>query len=219
MWSWDVVVAVLPALLRGLWVTVQAVFWGMLLALTLGIGWALMRRSPRRLVAWPATGLVEFVRSTPLLLQLYFLYYFVLPGVGIGAEPLTVGVIALGLHFSAYTAEVYRAGIEAVPNAQWDASRALNLTIWQTYRHVILPQALPPVIPALGNYLIAMFKETPLLSAVTVVEMLQRALNFGSVHFRYLEPLTMVGVLFLLVSLLSGGAVRFVERRLAVQVA
>lgn len=219
MWSWDVVIAVMPALLQGLWVTVQAVFWGMLLALTLGIGWALMRRSPRRLVAWPATALVEFVRSTPLLLQLYFLYYFVLPAVGIGAAPLTVGILSLGLHFSAYTAEVYRAGIEAVPNAQWDASRALNLTTWQTYRHVILPQAIPPVIPALGNYLIAMFKETPLLSAVTVVEMLQRALNFGSVHFRYLEPLTMVGVLFLIVSLLSGGAVRFVERRLAVQVA
>jgi len=219
MWSWEVAVDVLPLLLKGLWVTVQAVFWGMLLALTLGMAWALLRRSPRRLIAWPAHAMVEFVRSTPLLLQLYFLYYFVLPGVGLRAEPLTTGVVALGLHFSAYTAEVYRAGIEAVPRAQWDASKALNLNTWQTYRHVILPQAIPPVIPALGNYLIAMFKETPLLSAITVVEMLQRALNFGSVHFRYLEPLTLVGVLFLIVSLLSGAVVRLLERRLPVQFA
>ncbi len=213
MWSWDVAIEVMPLLLRGLWVTLQAVFWGMLLALVLGLAWALLRRSPRRVIAWPVRALVEFVRSTPLLVQLYFLYYFVLPAIGMRAEPLVTGVVALGIHFSAYTSEVYRAGIEAVPVGQWEASQTLNLTGWQTYRHVVLPQAIPPVVPALGNYLIAMFKETPLLSAITVVEMLQRALNFGSVHFRYLEPLTLVGALFLIVSLLSGILIRTVERR------
>lgn len=215
MWSWDVAFAVLPLLLRGLWVTLQAVFWGMLLALTLGIVWALLRRSPRRRIAWPAGAVVEFVRSTPLLVQIYFLYFFILPAAGLSADPFVVGVVALGVHFSAYTSEVYRAGIDAVPRGQWDAARALNLSMAQTYRHVVLPQAIPPVVPALGNYLIAMFKETPLLSAITVVEMLQRALNFGSVNFRYLEPLTLVGLLFLIVSLVSGALVRRLERRVA----
>lgn len=215
MWSWETASEVLPLLLSGLWITLSAVLWGMLLALALGLVWALLQRSTRRPVVRPVRALVEFVRSTPLLVQLYCLYYFLLPAIGVRAAPLTVGSVALGLHFSAYTSEVYRAGIESVPNEQWDATTALNLTRWQAYRHVILPQAIPPVIPALGNYLIAMFKETPLLSAITVVEMLQRALNFGAVHFRYLEPLTLVGALFLVVSLLSGAVVRLLERRLA----
>ncbi len=211
MWSWDVAADVLPLLLRGLWVTVQAVFWGMLLALALGLVWSVLRRSRRRLLAAPASAAVEFVRSTPLLVQLYFLYYFVLPGCGVQPSAFLTGVLALGMHFSCYTAEVYRAGIDAVPRGQWEAAEALNLTRLQTYRHVVLPQAIPPVIPALGNYLIAMFKETPLLSAITVVEILQRALNYGSEHFRYLEPLTMVGLLYLLVSLSAAALVRRLE--------
>jgi len=211
MWSWDVAADVLPLLLRGLWVTVQAVFWGMLLALALGLVWSVLRRSRRRVLAAPASAAVEFVRSTPLLVQLYFLYYFVLPGCGVPPSAFLTGVLALGMHFSCYTAEVYRAGIDAVPRGQWEAAAALNLTRLQTYRHVVLPQAIPPVIPALGNYLIAMFKETPLLSAITVVEILQRALNYGSEHFRYLEPLTMVGLLYLLVSLSAAALVRRLE--------
>src|SRR5690606_29780824 len=107
-----------------------------------------------------------------LLIQLYFLYY-VLPTTGIVLSPMVTGVIGLGLHYSSYTAEVYRAGINAVPRGQWEAARSLHLNRWQTYRHVILPQAIPPMIPVLGNYLIAMFKDTPLLSAITIVEMLQ----------------------------------------------
>jgi polar amino acid transport system permease protein len=117
----------------------------------------------------------------------------------------------LGLHYSCFTAEVYRAGIEGVPAGQWDAARALDLSRYQTYRHVILPQAIPPILPALGNYLIAMFKDTPLLSAITVVEVLQQALNFGSEHFRYLEPLTVVGAMYLVLSLISGTLVHWLE--------
>jgi polar amino acid transport system permease protein len=141
----------------------------------------------------------------------------VLPGLDLQPSAFLTGVLALGVHFSSYTAEVYRAGIEAVPRGQWDAAKALNLTPLQVYRHVVLPQAIPPVIPALGNYLIAMFKETPLLSAITVVEVLQRALNYGSEHFRYLEPLTMVGILYLIASLSAGTTVRWLEGRLRLE--
>lgn len=210
-WSWDVARDCLPELLRGLVVTLEAVALGMVVALVVGLAWAIARRSHRRAIAWSVTAIVEVVRSTPLLVQLFFLYYAVLPAVGIASGPLLTGALALGLHYSCYTAEVYRAGLEGVPRGQWDAARALHLGRAATYRHVILPQAIPPIIPALGNYLIAIFKDTPLLSAITVVEILQRALNYGSENFRYLEPLTLVGLFYLTLSLLAGAIVHRLE--------
>jgi len=214
MWDWDFAFSILPDLGRGLWITLQAVFWGMLLALTVGLAWAVARRSRRRLVSWPVHAVVEFVRSTPLLVQLYFFYYVPVQA-GMMGE-FMAGVIALGLHYSCYTAEVYRAGIEGVDRGQWEAARALNLTRRQTYRHVVLPQAIPPILPALGNYLIAMFKDTPLLSAITIMEILRRATIIGKETFRYVEPMTIVGVAYLVLSLLSSRLVGYLERRLDV---
>lgn len=211
-WDNEFALSILPDLLRGLWVTLQAVFFGMVLALVLGLAWALARRSPRRWLAWPIHWSVEFIRRTPLLVQIYFIHYS-LPSIGIRPEAFTTGVFALGLHYSTYTAEVYRAGLDGVPRGQWEAARALNLERWQVYRHVILPQALPPVIPALGNYLIAMFKDTPMLSAIAVLEILQRARNIGKEHFSNLEPLTLVGIAYLILSLASGRLVAWLERR------
>jgi polar amino acid transport system permease protein len=124
-------------------------------------------------------------------------------------------VAALGLHYSAYTSEVYRAGIDSVPRGQWEAAIALNLSPYRTFRSIILPQAIPPILPALGNYLVAMFKDTPLLAAITVNELLQSAKLIGAERFRYLEPLTMVGLLFLVASLASAHFIRILEARVA----
>ena len=210
--DWNLVLEILPALLSAFLVTVQASLLGMVVALLLGLVWALLRRSSNRLVAWSATWTVEFIRSTPLLVQVYFLFY-VLPSFGLTLSPLVTGVIALGLHYSAYTAEVYRAGIDSLPRGQWEAAMALNLGRWDTYKSVVLPQAIPPMIPALGNYLVAMFKETPVLAAITVGELLQTAKLIGAESFRYLEPLTIVGILFLIASLLSTRLVEKLEAR------
>ena len=206
--DWNLAWEILPALLSAFLVTVQASLLGMVVALLLGLVWALLRRSDSRLIAWSATWAVEFIRSTPLLVQVYFLFY-VLPSFGLTWSPLVTGVIALGLHYSAYTAEIYRAGIDNLPRGQWEAAMALNLSVLDTYRSVVLPQAIPPMIPALGNYLVAMFKETPVLAAITVGELLQTAKLIGAESFRYLEPLTIVGILFLIASLLS---TRLVEK-------
>ena len=208
VFAWEV----LPQLLHALRITVLATILGMALAAVLGLVWALLRRSPITMVARIAHFWVEFIRSTPILVQIYFLFY-IFPDLGIRLSPLSTGIIALGLHYSAYLAEVYRSGIETVAKGQWEAARALNLTPAQTWRHIILPQAFPPIIPALGNYLVAMFKDTPMLSAITVMELLQSAKVIGSETFRYLEPLTIVGVLFLLLSLLAAQGVRWTERR------
>lgn len=213
IWNWEFAVSIVPQILRGLGITLLSVGVGMAVALVLGLVWTIARRSNNKLIAWPAQGLVEFVRSTPLLVQIFFLFY-VLPTFGVVLAPLVAGVLALGIHYSCYTSEVYRAGINGIAGGQWEAAKALNLSRWQTYRYVILPQAVPPIVPALGNYLIAMFKDAPLLSAITVLEVLQRAKIIGNETFRYLEPFTIVGVVFLMLSLLSGLAVTRLERRL-----
>ncbi|MGE0211447.1 MAG: ectoine/hydroxyectoine ABC transporter permease subunit EhuD, partial [Parvibaculaceae bacterium] len=129
-------------------------------------------------------------------------------------DAFTAGVLALGLHYGAYCSEVYRAGLEGVARGQWEASTALNLSSWTTFKDIIIPQAIPPVVPALGNYLVALFKETPLLSAIAVLELMQTAKILGSETFRYTEPITLVGIFFLVMSLVSAALIRMVERRL-----
>lgn len=211
IWDWQFAWEILPLLLEAAIVTVQATIMGFIIAAILGLIWALLRRSPVRVISMPVTGLVEFVRSTPLLVQLFFLYY-VLPEYGIRADALVVGIFGLGLHFSTYCSEVYRAGLDGVPKGQWEAAKALNLSPLQTYRDIIVPQAIPPIVPALGNYLVAMFKETPLLSALAVVELMNRAKIIGSETFRYIEPITIVGAVFLILSLISMVGIRHFER-------
>jgi polar amino acid transport system permease protein len=112
---------------------------------------------------------------------------------------------------------VYRAGIEAVPRGQWDASSALGFSRAHIWRAIILPQAIPRVLPVLGNYFIAMFKDTPLLAAITVAELLQNAKIIGAESFRYLEPLTLVGVIFLILSLIASRLVFLLEKRYVVR--
>jgi polar amino acid transport system permease protein len=213
MWDWEFAWSIVPDLLRGLRITIQATIFGITFAMIIGLFLAILRRSESRLISWPVAGFVEFVRSTPLLVQLYFLF-FVLPVVtGIRMDALTTGIVGLALHYAAYTSEVYRAGIESVPRGQWEASTSLNLGVVDTWRHVILPQAIPVVIPALGNYLIAMLKDAPLLSLIAVVELLQTGRIIATQTFRYLEPLTLVGIIFLMVSLPLSLAVRRLEER------
>ena len=212
IFDWAFAWSLLPKLLDALIITVSATILGMALAMALGLFWAVLRKSKQPVLHWTATTIVEFFRSTPLLVQVYFLFY-VLPDAGLRLTPFQTGILALGIHYSAYLAEVYRAGIESVPKGQWEAARALNLSRSHTFKAIILPQALPPIIPALGNYLIAMFKDTPMLSAITVMELLQTAKIIGAETFRYTEPLTLVGILFLILSLISAKMIRFTEQR------
>lgn len=212
--DWEFAWSILPVLLAAAVITIQATIASFAVAGVVGLLFAIGRRSRLRIVQWPLIGFMEFVRSTPLLVQLYFLY-FVLPLAGITFSPFTTGVIGLGLHYSCYTAEVYRAGLESVPKGQWEAALALNYGRYNMFRRIILPQAIPPIIPALGNYLIAMFKDTPMLAAITVVEVMQTANVIASEKFLYIEPMTIVGLLFLAMSLVASFFLRQLEWRLA----
>ncbi|MFD7875529.1 ectoine/hydroxyectoine ABC transporter permease subunit EhuD [Streptomyces sp. NPDC059766] len=212
-WDWNAVTDFLPLLREGLVVTLEALALGSLISFGLGLVWALLMRTPTPWVRWPVGAVTEFVRDTPLLVQLFFLFY-VLPEWGLALSALTTGVLGIGLHYSTYTMQVYRAGIEAVPAGQWEAATALSLPPGRTWRAVILPQAIRRVVPALGNYVIAMLKDTPMLMVITVLEMLGEARLFAQQNFRFTEPLTVIGAAFILISYLASLLLRALERRL-----
>jgi polar amino acid transport system permease protein len=212
LWDWGYAFEVLPQLLRALLVTLEITVLGSVLALVLGLVIAVLRQAHIPVLDQVLWALVEFIRSTPLLVQVFFLY-FALPRFGLTLSALTVGVLGLGLHYATYTSEVYRAGIEAVPRGQWEAATALSLSRTRTWTGVILPQAIPRVLPALGNYVISMFKEVPLLLAISVVEVVSKAQEIGSQTFRFTEPFTIAGLLFLALSYPASMLVRRLERR------
>ncbi|MEU3305087.1 ectoine/hydroxyectoine ABC transporter permease subunit EhuD [Streptomyces sp. NPDC006678] len=213
-WDWSAVADFMPRFWEGVLVTLQILVLGSLLSFTLGLVWALALRSGPRVVRWPVGLFTEFVRNTPLLVQLFFLF-FVLPEWGVQFSALTTGTIAIGLHYSTYTAQVYRAGIDAVPPGQWEAATALSLPVHRTWVAVILPQAVRRIAPALGNYVIAMLKDTPLLAGISVLEMLQQSRLESAATFQYTEPLTVVGIAFILIAYPASLLVRTLERRLA----
>lgn len=210
--DWALAVEITPRLLRAAELTVSITVLAYLLCLIGGGVLIGLRRAKSRAIARGTDGFVDFVRSTPLLPQLY-LFYFALPILHIDLSPFVIGVLAVGLHYSCYMSEVYRAGLEAVPKGQWEAAAALGLSRFRVYRAVILPQAVKLILPAAGSYLIYMFKETPLLAAIAVPELMFTAAEIGSDRFQYLEPITICGALFLGMSIAASQMLRLVERR------
>ncbi|WP_199432753.1 ectoine/hydroxyectoine ABC transporter permease subunit EhuD [Qaidamihabitans albus] len=214
-WSWEFAFEILPELLEHfVQYTLVATVLGTIVGAALGLIFAVIRQLRIPLLAQLTTAFIEFVRSTPLLIQLFFLFY-ALPGMGVTLSPMFVGVLGLGVHYACYMADVYRSGIDAVPKGQWEASVALHLPPRITWQRVVLPQAIRNVLPALGNYAIAMFKETPFLAFITVPELLRTAQSIGGETFRYLEPFTMAGLIFLAASYPTALLLRRMEYRLA----
>ncbi|MGX5832473.1 ectoine/hydroxyectoine ABC transporter permease subunit EhuD [Mesorhizobium sp. 43Arga] len=210
IWDWSYVWEALPYLYLGAIVTVEATLFGFAIALILGLVFALIRQSRNRYVSTAMAEVVEFIRSTPLLLQVFFIY-FVGPEFGMYIPAWIAGVGMLGVHYAAYCSECYRAGIETVDGGQWEACTALNLSPQRSWRAIILPQAIPPITPALGNYFVGMFKDAPILAAIAIPEMLQRAKNFGGENYRYIEAITMVGFFYLVFSLVASAIVQAVS--------
>ena len=161
-WSWERAVESIPFLLEGFKITLLATVAGFVIAAILGLVVAVLRRSGPKVVTVPLRMVTEFIRLTPLVVQLLFAY-FLLPQF----SALQIGITVLGIHYATYMAEVYRAGIDAVPRGQWEAARALSLPPGRTWRAVVLPQAIRNTVPALGNYAISLFKDTPFLFAIT----------------------------------------------------
>ncbi len=209
-WRWDFAWEILPRLLEATLNTLAAAGIGYGIALVVGLVFALAQRTPSVVLTRVVREVVEFIRSTPLVLQIFFVFY-VGPQFGIRLSPWTSGMIAIGLHYAAYLSEVYRGALEAIPRGQWEASRALNLSMRRTYARIVIPQALPAALPGMGNYLVGIFKDTPMLSVIGVAELMHTANALGSETYRYLEPYTLVGIIFLMISLPTAAGLRAFE--------
>ena len=209
-WKWSFAFEILPRLLWPLLNTLMAAGIGYLIALIVGLAFTLLQRTGIRPLTMIAREIVEFIRSTPLVLQIFFIFY-VGPQLGVRLSPWQAGMTAIGLHYAAYLSEVYRAGLDNVPKGQWEACNALNFTPARTYFRIIIPQAIPSSLPGMGNYLISIFKDTPMLSVIGVAELMHTATALGSETYRYLEPYTMVGLIFLAISLPTAFGLRRFE--------
>ncbi|WP_100012853.1 ectoine/hydroxyectoine ABC transporter permease subunit EhuD [Lentibacillus sediminis] len=215
-WSWEAFTESLPVILDGIEITVGLTIASYLFALLFGFVWTFLRRVPNKAFHFVVTWIMEFIRSTPPLVQLFFLYYALpmVPVIGIALHPLAAATLGLGIHFSTYIGEIYRSGIESVEKGQWEAAKALNLSTSKKWTKIVLPQALPPTIPMLGNYFIIMFKEVPLASTIGVLGILSLANSYGAQYWSYLEPLTIVALIFLALSYPSAILIRKLERRM-----
>ena len=204
-----------PDLLHGMVISIELTVIVMALGLTFGLVVALARLSRRRSVRSAASVYVELVRGTPCLLQLFYIY-FVLPAVGIKLPPFTAGVIGLTINYAAYLSEVYRAGIQAVAKGQLEAAHALGMSRSLTMRLVILPQALRIVVPPLGNYFISLFKDTSLVSVITVRELVYNGHIVAAVNYQYFAVFTIVGIIYLALSYPGSLGVQYLERRMRI---
>ena len=210
-WRWDFAIEILPNMLWATLNTILAAGIGYAIAAIVGLLFLLGQRTPIKIVNMVNREIVEFIRTTPLLIQLFFVY-FVLPQFGITLSAWVCGMITIGLHFGTYLSEVYRGALEGVPKTQWEACRALNFSTFYTYRKIVLPQAFPIAIPGMGNYLVGIFKDTPLLSTIGVAELFHAATAVGGYHYRYLEPYTIVGIIFLTLSIPAAIWIRKIEK-------
>ncbi len=210
-WKWDFALQILPQMLWATLNTIMAAGIGYAIAAVVGLMFLLGQRTSYKIVNAIVREIVEFIRSTPLLIQLFFVY-FVGPQFGITLSAWVCAMITIGLHFGTYLSEVYRGALEGVPKTQWEACRALNFTTFYTYRRIVLPQAFPIAIPGMGNYLVGIFKDTPLLSTIGVAELFHAATAVGGYHYRYLEPYTIVGLIFLILSVPAAMGIRKLER-------
>lgn len=203
-----------PDLLAGFFITAGVAACAMPLALLLGLALVVPRMSARAAIRVPVLAYIEVMRNTPLLLQIY-LIYFGLPLLGLFPSEFTCGVIGIAMQHAAFLVETYRGAIESVSQRQWEAARAIGMTRYTAFRHVILPQALLRILGPLGNQLIVLVKDTSLVSAIGVVELTMTgklAIERSAVT---IEIFLAIAVFYLVLTSLLGLGLRVVEHRTA----
>lgn len=211
MFALEDIPAFLPDLLRGAGLTILVSVLAFLLALVVGLAFAILRMSrivPLRVIA---AIYIQFIRGTPLLLQLFFIYY-VMPYSGVVLSPFVSAIIGLTANYGAYMAEVFRSGIQAIAKGQWEAGSAVGMSRRLLMRRIILPQAIRIVIPTLGNYFIGLFKDTALCSVVSIQEVVFTAQILAARNFQYFTLYTVVGVMYFSVSFPAARFVAYLER-------
>lgn len=214
-WDFASVLDNWPALAAGAAGTLRLFVICLVLGLGLGLGVALMRLSRAAPLRWVAIGFIEFFRNTPVLVQILW-FYFALPILAsVEITPFVAAALGISLNSAAYSAEIYRGGIQSIERGQWEAARSIGMTATQCLARVVLPQALRRVLPALTNRGIEIFKMTTLASVVAYVELLHQGKLVASLNFNPLEVYTVIGALFFLLLYPLVRATYALERRLA----
>lgn len=205
----------LVPLLAGTGLTIFLTISSFIVAVGIALVLAFTRLNRARWYFWPAQGVVQLVRSTPLLLQLFYLFY-VLPFLGVRIDPIPAGILGLGINYGAYMSEVVRAGIVAVSRGQWEAAFALGMSYPLAMRRVVLPQAIRIITPPLGNYFVSLFKDTALVATISITELLFTARLLAAETFHYFEIFTLTFVIYFAISYPAAKAVMWLERRLRI---
>ena len=204
----------LPILLQGVGLTIVVTLGSLILSTILGLVWALLRVSGVRALAGLSAGLINLIRGIPIIVLLFYLY-FVMPDFGIALTALQAAILGLGLAYSAYQAENFRAGIEAIDKGQIEAAQAIGMGWWLTMRRVILPQAVRIVLPPYGNIMIMLLKDSSQASTITVAELALQGKLIASSTFKNTSVFTLVALMYLTMSIPLILLVRHFEKQAA----
>ena len=189
-----------PILLQGVWLTIVVTIGSLALSTVLGLVWALMRVSGIRILVWLSAALINLIRGIPIIVLLFYIY-FVMPDFGIALSALQAAIIGLGIAYSAYQAENFRAGIEAIDKGQIEAAQTIGMGWWLTMRRVVLPQAVRIILPPYGNVMIMMLKDSSQASTITVAELALQGMLIASSTFKNTSVFTLVALMYLTMSI------------------
>lgn len=201
--------------INGAKLTLFLAFFTVLFGTILGLLLSLMKLSNSKILKAISTTYIEFVRGTPILVQLYIIYYG-LPSLGIEFPDAIAGIITLSINSAAYVAEIIRAGIGAVDKGQMEAARSLGMSNAQAMRHIIIPQAFKNILPALGNEFIVVIKESSIVSVIGIHELMYNADTVRGNTFRPFEPLIIAALLYFVMTFTLSKLLGVVERRMKV---
>jgi polar amino acid transport system permease protein len=209
---WRDTVEFFPILMSGVALTIIVTIGSLLLSTVLGLVWALMRVSGIGVLSGVSAGVINVIRGIPIIVLLFYLY-FVMPEFGLTLTALQAAILGLGIAYSAYQAENFRAGIEAIDKGQIEAAQAIGMSWWQTMRRVVLPQAVRIVLPPYGNVMIMMLKDSSQASTITVAELALQGKLIASSTFKNTSVFTLVALMYLTMSIPLILLVRHFEKR------
>src|SRR5213595_224549 len=189
-----------PILLQGVWLTIVVTIGSLALSTVLGLFWALLRVTGIGVLAGLSAGLINVIRGIPIIVLLFYLY-FVMPDFGIALTALQASILGLGIAYSAYQAENFRAGIEAIDKGQIEAAQTIGMGWWLTMRRVVLPQAVRIVLPPYGNIMIMLLKDSSQASTITVAELALQGKLIASATFKNTTVFSLVALLYLCMSI------------------
>ncbi|MDO8694759.1 MAG: amino acid ABC transporter permease [Sheuella sp.] len=202
----------IPILFEGAKLTILVTIGSLVLSTLLGMVWALMRVSKYPALVWFSSAMINILRGIPIIVLLFYIY-FVMPDAGISLSALHAAIIGLGLAYSAYQAENFRAGIEAIDRGQIEAAMAMGMSWSMTMRRVVLPQAVKIILPPYGNIMIMMLKDSSQASTITVAELALQGKLIASSNFKNATVFTLVAVLYLVMCIPLILLVRHLEKR------